>query len=200
MTAAVAYDKGRAQSHKLRRVLEQFSALSLSTGLVVRTRWIPSEWNPADSVSRGGTAPSDPQRRFDDSPTVGSGSELVQQPSKQERAGRQFPAGPIEVFSGTASSGGAPQGSSSHLAGRAVDRAQLSQETEAKSVEKSSAIKKCRRGVEKEFSRTTDPKEIIRNIRDTGRCCRSGVAMQLQWILHWKGWTRCLQIIWSIVT
>ena len=60
MTAAVAYDKGRAQSHKLRRVLEQFSALALSTGLVVRTRWIPSEWNPADSVrhNRLGRRPS----------------------------------------------------------------------------------------------------------------------------------------------
>ena len=91
MTAAVAYDKGRAQSHKLRRVLEQFSALALSTGLVVRTRWIPSERNPADSVSRGGTAPSNPQRRFDDPPTVGSGSELVQQPSEKEGRGDNFP-------------------------------------------------------------------------------------------------------------
>ena len=169
MTAAVAYDKGRAQSHKLRRVLEQFSALALSTGLVVRTRRIPSEWNPADSVSRGGTAPSNPQRRFDDPPTVGSGSELVQQPSEKEGAGRQFPAEPTEVFSDTTGSGGAPQGSSSHLAGRAVDRAALSQEAEAKPVEKSSAVKKSRRSAEKELSRTPDSKEISETLGDVAK-------------------------------
>ena len=169
MTAAVAYDKGRAQSHKLRRVLEQFSALALSTRLVVWTRWIPSEWNPADSVSRGGTAPSNPQRRFDDPPTVGSGSELVQQPSEKEGAGRQFPAEPTEVFSDTTGSGGAPQGSSSHLAGRAVDRAALNQEAEAEPVEKSSAVKRSRRSAEKELSRTPDSKEISETLGDVAK-------------------------------
>lgn len=52
MTAAVAYDKGRASSYKLRRVLEQASALTLASGSMFRMRWIPSEWNPADRPSR----------------------------------------------------------------------------------------------------------------------------------------------------
>ena len=61
MTAAVAYDKGRASSYKLRRVLEQASALTLASGSMFRMRWIPSEWNPADRPSQGGWGPSEPE-------------------------------------------------------------------------------------------------------------------------------------------
>lgn len=87
MTAALSYDKGRAHSHRLRRVLEQFSALALATGLSVRTRWIPSEWNPADRVSRGGFEPSEPQRDFNDSSPAGSFGELVQSPKEKKERG-----------------------------------------------------------------------------------------------------------------
>ena len=137
---------------------------------MVRTRWIPSEWNPADSVSRGGTAPANPQRRFDDPPTVGSGSELVQQPSEEEGGGGDnFPQNQQRCFPTQQARGGAPQGNSSHLAGRAVDRAALSQEAEAKPVEKSSAVKKSRRSAEKELSRTPDSKEISETLGDVAK-------------------------------
>eukprot|EP00438_Fugacium_kawagutii_P028256 Skav200691 [mRNA] locus=scaffold6391:1205:6504:+ [translate_table: standard] len=39
MTAAVAFDKGRANSYRLRRVLQQSAALSLGSGCVFRCRW-----------------------------------------------------------------------------------------------------------------------------------------------------------------
>ena len=51
MTAAVAFDKGRASGHKLRRVVQQVAAYTLVRGSGLRCRLVPSEWNPADNVS-----------------------------------------------------------------------------------------------------------------------------------------------------
>lgn len=62
MTATCAFSRGRAQSYRLRRVCQQFGALTLLTGAQAVVRWIPSEWNPSDSPSRGGWSPSQPQR------------------------------------------------------------------------------------------------------------------------------------------
>ena len=62
MTAALAVSKGRAHTHILRNVVQGVSALSLATGTAFHLRWIPSEWNPADSPSRGGFEPSELQR------------------------------------------------------------------------------------------------------------------------------------------
>ena len=79
MTAAVAYDKGRAHGYRLRRVLQQTAALCLGCGISFRSRWIPSEWNPADGPSRGGWLPSAPVRRFweaDDTPAPRGSSDL----------------------------------------------------------------------------------------------------------------------------
>lgn len=53
MTPAVAFDKARACSHRLRRVIQQAAALSLGSGCFFRSWWVPSEWNPADGPSRG---------------------------------------------------------------------------------------------------------------------------------------------------
>lgn len=62
MTSTCAFSRGRAQSYQLRRVCQQFGALTLLTGAQAVVRWIPSEWNPSDSPSRGGWSPSVPQR------------------------------------------------------------------------------------------------------------------------------------------
>eukprot|EP00438_Fugacium_kawagutii_P012339 Skav221970 [mRNA] locus=scaffold195:898936:903000:- [translate_table: standard] len=77
LTAAVSFDKGRAQSFRLRRVLQQTAALSLGSGLRFRTRWIPSEWNPADSPSRGGWEPSLPVREFWHDPSTAGNSSFM---------------------------------------------------------------------------------------------------------------------------
>jgi len=84
MTAAVSYDRGRANGFRLRRVLQQSAALLLATGSSLRTRWVPSEWNPADAVSRGLWAPSVPKREFwkDDTPTIGDPGRMGQQEAK----------------------------------------------------------------------------------------------------------------------
>ena len=77
MTAAVAFDRGRANSYKLRRVIQQCAALTLCTGSSFRSRWVPSEWNPADAVSRGSWCASVPQRNFSDDPqTVGDPGQM----------------------------------------------------------------------------------------------------------------------------
>ena len=77
LTASVALDKGRAHGHRLRRVVQQVSALCLCSGCIVRSRWIPSEWNPADKPSRGGYIASVPERCFgDDPPPAGNPSDL----------------------------------------------------------------------------------------------------------------------------
>lgn len=80
MTAAVSFDKGRSHSFKLRRVLEQAGAISLCTGCLFKTRWIPTEWNPADALSRGKWTPSLPVRHFNDSSTLGVDSNLDEAP------------------------------------------------------------------------------------------------------------------------
>ena len=62
MTAACAFSRGRAKTWELRRVCQQLGALCLATGTRACIRWVPSEWNPADSPSRGGWEPSVPVR------------------------------------------------------------------------------------------------------------------------------------------
>lgn len=87
MTAAVSFDKGRANSFRLRRVLQQTCALALATGTFFRSRWVPSEWNPADRPSRGGWLPSCPVRRFweDDSPDVRNSNDMGSIHEEEER-------------------------------------------------------------------------------------------------------------------
>ena len=83
MTAAVAFDKGRAQGFSLRRVVQQTAALSMASGCLFRMRWIPSEWNPADGPSRGGWEPSVPSRVLkDDSSATGGSSDMAVQEGK----------------------------------------------------------------------------------------------------------------------
>ena len=62
MTAACALGRGRAHTFGLRRVCEQVGALSLCSGCSFHLRWIPSEYNPSDSPSRGGWVPSSPKQ------------------------------------------------------------------------------------------------------------------------------------------
>eukprot|EP00959_Pyramimonas_sp_CCMP1952_P396147 8300308-Pyramimonas_sp.AAC.1 len=50
---ALACAKGRARSRHLRSCLNQLCALSLATGSKLLVRWIASERNPADGLSRG---------------------------------------------------------------------------------------------------------------------------------------------------
>ena len=93
MTAAVAFDKGRAHSFKLRRVLQQTAALCLGSGTFFRCRWIPSEWNAADGPSRGKFTPSEPVRDFaDDPPAAGGSSHLGQRQKEKDTACEEEPA------------------------------------------------------------------------------------------------------------
>lgn len=52
-----AVGKGRCHGFALLRVLQQLSALSLASGIILRPRWIPSESNLADGPSRGQLEP-----------------------------------------------------------------------------------------------------------------------------------------------
>ncbi len=52
-----AVGKGRCHGFALLRVLQQLSALSLSSGIILRPRWIPSESNLADGPSRAQVEP-----------------------------------------------------------------------------------------------------------------------------------------------
>ena len=60
MTATCAISRGRAKSFGLRRVCQQIGSLLLVTGSQLVVRWIASEFNAADSPSRGGWLPSVP--------------------------------------------------------------------------------------------------------------------------------------------
>ena len=53
VTAACSLEKGRGSSFKMRRVTQQIGALWLASGSCGHYRWLPSDWNPADSPSRG---------------------------------------------------------------------------------------------------------------------------------------------------
>ena len=81
MTAILAYSKGRAHSHRLRRVVQQTSAYVLASGSNVYVRWVPSEWNPADNPSRGRRSPSIPKKSLGDGPLqeLGSASDMAGQ-------------------------------------------------------------------------------------------------------------------------
>eukprot|EP00438_Fugacium_kawagutii_P021515 Skav212741 [mRNA] locus=scaffold1199:108583:113900:+ [translate_table: standard] len=57
MTAAVAFDKGRAQTFRLRHVIEQTSALSLCSGSIFRARWIPTTWTKPQRVKKNAKQP-----------------------------------------------------------------------------------------------------------------------------------------------
>ena len=100
MTAALAFSKGRAKTQLLRNVVQRVSALCLSTGSTVFLRWIPSEWNPSDSPSRGGYGASVLTRVPTD---VVSGSQDTRSKRRelesiQEEFGKseEPPAGPCE--------------------------------------------------------------------------------------------------------
>ena len=86
MTAILAYSKGRAHAHRLRRVVQQTSAYVLATGSNVYVRWIPSEWNPADNPSRGRRVPSQPVRVLVDGavPQPTSGGDMAWKSEKGE--------------------------------------------------------------------------------------------------------------------
>ena len=62
MTAACAVSKGRAQTWRLRNVVQKISALLLGTGSSLVSRWAPSEWNPSDGPSRARFLASRPTR------------------------------------------------------------------------------------------------------------------------------------------
>eukprot|EP00438_Fugacium_kawagutii_P018254 Skav220446 [mRNA] locus=scaffold254:128743:132882:- [translate_table: standard] len=84
MTAVASISRGRASA---RGLVQQISALCLSSSLCLHVRWCPSEWNPADNPSRGGWVASLPKQSLDNgdpskpqcsshlpcSPTRGSG-------------------------------------------------------------------------------------------------------------------------------
>ena len=53
ISAICALDRGRGKSFGLRRVIQQVGALLLGSGSSCCFRWIPSEWNAADGLSRG---------------------------------------------------------------------------------------------------------------------------------------------------
>ena len=80
LTAACAFSKGRSQSHRMRTVVQRVSALLLAGGSSLVCRWLPSEWNPADSPSRGGWKPSELVRKLDgDLPQLERESQLAEQ-------------------------------------------------------------------------------------------------------------------------
>ena len=137
MTAILAYSKGRAHSHRLRRVVQQTSAYVLASGSNVYVRWVPSEWNPADNPSRGRRSPSIPKKSLGDGPlqepgsasdmagegdsvkeeTKGAASTKPTQPSTTEHlefgAGRDDPPAKEEKESCSPSSTGSSGGSGS---------------------------------------------------------------------------------------
>ena len=53
MALCFAANKGRASNFGILRVLQQIGSVALASGLTIRTRWIPSEFNCADGPSRG---------------------------------------------------------------------------------------------------------------------------------------------------
>ena len=84
MTATLAFSKGRAHGHRLRRVVQQTSAYLLATGSNLVVRWVPSEWNPADNPSRGKWVALEPCPRPCNGPLPGSASAGVMAGSCEE--------------------------------------------------------------------------------------------------------------------
>ena len=74
-------------------MLQQSAALLLATASSLRTRWLPSEWNPADAVSRELWTPSVPKKAFwkDDTPAVGNSSTMGQQETETEQSSQTNP-------------------------------------------------------------------------------------------------------------
>ena len=88
MTATLAFSKGRAHAHRLRRVVQQTSSYLLATGSNLVVRWVPSEWNPADNPSRGQWEPSVPKQRIGDgsiSRSAGGGDMASESQKKCEK-------------------------------------------------------------------------------------------------------------------
>ncbi|CAK0789751.1 unnamed protein product, partial [Prorocentrum cordatum] len=59
-STAGAVTRFRSDSRSMMRVTQAIAALSLATGSALHYRWLPSEWNVADSPSRGLWAPAAP--------------------------------------------------------------------------------------------------------------------------------------------
>ncbi|CAK0822424.1 unnamed protein product, partial [Prorocentrum cordatum] len=59
-STAGAVARFRSDSRSMMRVAQAIAALSLATGSALHYRWLPSEWNVADSPSRGLWAPAAP--------------------------------------------------------------------------------------------------------------------------------------------
>ncbi|CAK0899033.1 unnamed protein product, partial [Prorocentrum cordatum] len=59
-STARAVTRFRSDSRSMMRVTQAIAALSLATGSALHYRWLPSEWNVADSPSRGLWAPAAP--------------------------------------------------------------------------------------------------------------------------------------------
>ncbi|CAK0811898.1 unnamed protein product [Prorocentrum cordatum] len=59
-STAGAVARFRSDSRSMMRVTQAIAALSLATGSALHYRWLPSEWNVADSPSRGLWAPAAP--------------------------------------------------------------------------------------------------------------------------------------------
>ena len=63
LSAVLITDKGRSSAYEMLRVARRLAALLLASNSVLHSRWIPSEWNVADSGSRSWEAERKEQRR-----------------------------------------------------------------------------------------------------------------------------------------
>jgi hypothetical protein len=112
MTAACAFAKGRAQTWRLRSVVQKVSALLLATGSSLTLRWVPSEWNPSDGPSRGLRGPSRPSReRHGDPPNP-----AMRCPMEQTQEGEQV-CEPAQTESDPAGEDSAPKDNLGHRCG-----------------------------------------------------------------------------------
>ena len=153
MTAAVAFTKGRAHSYRLRGVVEQASAIQLCTGSQFRSRWVPSEWNTADSISRGGFVPSIPCRRFDDPQAAECPSNMGNTQGEPEEAQEAEHAGGQSMFSDRA-------GGSSDLGHRTRGRQVGKQEEPSIRSQKTAAAARAREHLAPGLGEQTNPEEV----------------------------------------
>ena len=106
MTATLAFSKGRAHAHRLRRVVQQTSSYLLATGSNLVVRWVPSEWNPADNPSRGQWEPSVPKQRLGDGsiPRSAGGGDMASESQKECEKGEAGSCGGLDSRAATAGS------------------------------------------------------------------------------------------------
>ena len=115
MTAACAFSTGRAETWRLRSVVQKVSALLLATGSSLNLRWVLSEWNPSDGPSRGLRSPSLPCREgHGNSPNPAMRSPMDQ---AQERG--EAPAS-CQAERQTSEEGRAPKSDLGHRCGAGV--------------------------------------------------------------------------------